>query len=64
MINILFCGNDAVFDGILTCSLSILRRSRTDEAINFYIFTMDVSHLRDDYVPISDKKIEAEMGTI
>ena len=58
MINILFCGNDAVFDGILTCYLSILRRSRTDEAINFYIFTMDVSHLRDDYVPISDKKIE------
>ena len=58
MINILFCGNDTVFDGILTCSLSILRRSCTDEAINFYIFTMDVSYLRDDYVPIADKKIE------
>lgn len=58
MINILFCGNDMVFDGILTCSLSILKRSRTDEPINFYVFTMDVSHLRADYVPISDKRIE------
>ena len=57
MINILFCGNDMVFDGILTCSLSILRRSCTDEAINFYIFTMDVSYLHDDYVPIADKKL-------
>ena len=64
MVNILFCGNDTVFDGILTCSLSILRRSRTDEAINFYIFTMDVSHLRSDYVPISGKKVEFLNGVV
>ena len=58
MINILFCGNDSVFDGILTCSLSILKRSRADEPINFYILTMDVSHLNANYIPILDKKIE------
>lgn len=58
MINILYCGNDGVFDGMLSCSLSILKRSNNSEPITFYVFTMDVSHLRDDYVPISDKKIE------
>ncbi|MBO5091261.1 MAG: lipopolysaccharide biosynthesis protein [Clostridia bacterium] len=58
MINILYCGNDGVFDGMLSCSLSILKRSDNQEPITFYVFTMDVSHLRDDYVPISDKKIE------
>ena len=52
MINILFCGNDKVFDGMLTCSLSILKRSRTDEPITFYIYTMDVSHIKPAYTPI------------
>ena len=58
MINILFCGNDKVFDGLLTCSLSILKRSRLDEPISFYIFTMDVSHIKDTYVPISNEMVE------
>lgn len=57
MINILFCGNDGVFDGILTGALSILKRSRTKEAFTFYIFTMDLSHLKNEYMPISDGKI-------
>ena len=53
MINILFCGNEAVFDGMLTCTLSILKRSLLDEPFTFYVFTMDVSHIKDTYVPIS-----------
>lgn len=53
MINILYCGNDTVFDGLLTCTLSILKRSKLDEPFTFYVFTMDVSHLKDSYVPIS-----------
>ena len=52
MINVLFCGNDKVFDGMLTCSLSILKRSRTDEPITFYIYTMDVSHIKPQYLPV------------
>ena len=39
MIDILFCGNDGVFDGVLTCALSILRRTDTDEPFCFHIFT-------------------------
>ncbi|MBR4496355.1 MAG: hypothetical protein IKP12_04420 [Acholeplasmatales bacterium] len=54
MINILFCGNEYVFDGILTCALSIFKRSKYQGPFNFYVFTMDVSHLNPKYTPISD----------
>ena len=58
MINLLYCGNRGVFDGILTSAISILKRSRLDEPMSFYVFTMDVSHLREDYVPVSDSQAE------
>lgn len=57
MINVLFSGNDKVFDGILTCVLSILKRTDTKEPFRFYIYTMDVSHIKPAYTPIEDKKI-------
>ena len=53
MINILFSGNKGVFDGVLTCMLSILKRTTTTEPFHFYIYTMDVSHLKPEYLPIS-----------
>ena len=58
MINLLFCGNDGVFDGILTSTLSILKRSRNDEPLRIFVFTMDVSHIKPAYVPIEDGKID------
>ncbi len=58
MINILYCGNDKVFDGMLTSALSILKRSRLDEPIRFFVFTMDVSHIKPDYLPVSDEQAE------
>lgn len=58
MINILYCGNYKVFDGMLTCSLSILKRSKLSEPINFYIFTMNVSHLREDYLPVTEGQLK------
>ena len=36
MINVLFAGNDGVFDGILTCMLSIFLRTTTKEPFTFY----------------------------
>ena len=57
MINILYCGNYKVFDGMLTTSLSMLKRSKSDEPITFHIFTMDVSHLREDYLPVTEKQL-------
>lgn len=58
MINILFCGNKGVFDGVLTCALSILKRTSTTEPFRFFVFTMDVSHIKQNYVCIEDKQIE------
>ena len=58
MINVLFCGNEGVFDGFLTSTLSILERSEYKGPYTFYVYTMDVSHLNPKYVPISDKSID------
>lgn len=58
MKNILFSGNVKVFDGMLTCMLSIFKRTKSKEPYNFYIFTMDVSHIKRDYIPVSDKQVE------
>lgn len=54
MINILFCGNDKVFDGILTAALSILKRTTTKEPFTFFIFTMNVTHLNPKYEELHD----------
>ncbi|MBE6670741.1 MAG: lipopolysaccharide biosynthesis protein [Ruminococcaceae bacterium] len=56
MINVLYAGNDKVFDGMLTSALSILKRTTTKKAFNFYIFTMDVSHIKPEYLPVSDEQ--------
>ena len=56
MINILLCGNKKVFDGALTQLISIT--NRTDEAIRCYIFTMDVSRINPEYLPITESQIE------
>lgn len=58
MVNILFCGNDKVFDGMLTVSLSILKRTESREPFRFYVYTMDASHIKDTYKPVSDEQIE------
>lgn len=57
MVNILFCGNGMVFDGILTCALSVLKRTSSAEPFAFYIFTMDVSHIKAQYLPVSEKQV-------
>lgn len=57
MINILFSGNAGVFDGVLTCMLSIFKRTDTTEPFRFYVYTMDVTRIRPEYRPISDGQI-------
>lgn len=57
MINILFAGNHGVFDGMLTCALSIFKRSQLSEGVAFYVLTMDVSHLSPSYTPVTDEQI-------
>lgn len=54
MINVLFAGNDKVFDGILLCVLSILKRTTTTEPFGIYIMTMDVSHIKPEYTALTE----------
>ena len=56
MVNILLCGNKKVFDGALTQLISMTNRTKED--INCYIFTMDVSRINPDFVPIDDEQID------
>ena len=55
-VNILLCGNKSVFDGALTLLISVL--NRTKAKINCYIFTMNVTRLRSDFVEITDEQID------
>ncbi len=57
MINILFSGNDRVLDGVLTCALSILKRTKSKEPFCFYVMTTDVTYIKPEYTAISDKQI-------
>lgn len=55
---LLFSGNEKVFDGILTCLLSVVKRTKTKEPIKAIVLTMDISYLREDYVPVTDAQID------
>ncbi len=57
MRNILFCGNVKVFDGALTTMLSIFKRTASTEPFHIFIFTMDVSHIKKDYMPMTDAQV-------
>lgn len=56
MINILLSGNKKVFDGALTELISIT--NKTKEPINCYIFTMNLTRVKEEFVPIEDKQID------
>ena len=57
MINLLFSGNGKVFDGVLTCMLSIFKRTETKEPFCIYVYTMDVTRIKPEYTPISEEMI-------
>ena len=58
MINIMFCGNDKVFDGMLTCALSILKRTETKEPFTFYIYTVELSHIKEQYLALGKREAD------
>lgn len=57
MINVLFSGNSKVLDGVLTCMLSIFKRTETSEPFCFYIFTMDITRVKPEYTAIGPEEI-------
>lgn len=51
--DILFCGNDKVFDGVLTAGLSIVRRLENPRPLRIHIFTMELTRVSPDYRPMT-----------
>ncbi len=64
MINILFSGNAGVFDGVLTCTLSILKRTESKEPFRFFVFTMDLPRVKPEYISICEEQIAFLNGII
>lgn len=57
MLNVLFCGNDGVFDGFLTCALSMMKRTSSKEPFSFTIFTMTLTRVDERFTPIPDEHV-------
>lgn len=57
MINLLFSGNGKVFDGVLSCMVSIFKRTKTKEPFRIFVYTMDVTRMKPEYTAISEKMI-------
>lgn len=55
MINIMFCGNSKIFDGMIIALLSIIKYNKMP--LNVYILTMDLHELNDNYLPINDEQV-------
>ena len=56
--NLLYCGNRGVFDGVMTSALSVVRRLSAPRALTVYIFTMELSSLSERYIPVTDEQAE------
>ena len=49
MIDVIYAGNDLMFDGVLLSALSMVRRTKED--IHIHFFTMDFSHKNEKFKP-------------
>lgn len=52
MINLLYCGNDKVFDGLMISLLSASKN--TSDTIRAYVLTMDLSDVNEKYKPLTE----------
>ena len=64
MVNVLFCGNAGVFDGMLTCALSMMMRTTSKEPFHFFVFTMDLTSIKDNYIPLKPAQEKVFRETI
>ncbi len=59
MINLMFCGNDKIYDGLLISLLSIVKYSK--EPLNINVITVDLSDIDEKYTPITEEhRVELE----
>ncbi len=53
--NLLYCGNEGVFDGVLTSALSVVRRLNEPRPLTVYLFTMELTRLSPSYTPLTQR---------
>lgn len=54
MINLMFCGNKKVFDGLIIAMLSILKH--TKEPLHLFILTADLHEINENFVPLWEEE--------
>ena len=55
MIDVLYCGNEGVFDGVLTSALSIVRRLSAPRPLTIHLLTMELTRVAENYTPLTAK---------
>ena len=55
MINLLFTGNDKIFDGLSIALVSIVKHCK--QPLNVDVLTMDLQEINPNYKPITEKYI-------
>ena len=53
MIDVLYCGNEGVFDGVLTSALSIVRRLSAPRPLTIHLLTMELTRVAENYTPLT-----------
>ena len=56
MINVMYCGNSKVFDGLLISLLSMVKN--TKEPVHAYVLTMDLTDVDEKFTPINEQQIK------
>ena len=62
--NLLYCGNEGVFDGVFTSALSIVKRLQKPLPIRLYLYTMSLTRLKSDYRPITQEQANSIQNTL
>ncbi|MBP3495791.1 MAG: hypothetical protein J6K52_06235 [Clostridia bacterium] len=62
MIQLCYCGNFAIFKGVLLSALSVVKN--TSEPIEILLCTMDLSECNEKYIPFSDAQVKVLEGVI
>lgn len=58
MINLLYSGNGKVFDGVLTSTLSVVKRMERPRPLRVYIYTMTLTRLNPNYTAMNNRHAE------
>ena len=55
MINVLYSGNGKVFDGVLTSTLSLVRRLKAPRPLRVYLYTMTLTRVSPNYTAMGEE---------